>query len=162
MKHKPQPDAWDRISPSHLDDLISQIDVHQHVACIFEAIRDFNVRMLILPPTGAPIDTEVLRDAKPFIAVIDDDRDTATGPEGFHQESLRELLCLTDYAAVMSTAPNLNIYRLMSLMPSYLRSGSLIIETRPSHDQAWARFLRNIKPDMPIIMSARQKQEVRT
>lgn len=153
MSDKQQPDAWERISRNHIDDLISKSSDCPHAVCAFEAVRDFNVRMLILPPIADPIDAAALMDAKPFIALIADDGDPAYGPERFHQESLRKLIGLTDCAVVTSTAPNLNIYRLMSLMPSYLRTGSLIIETRPSHDLAWARFLQSVKPELPIILS---------
>jgi hypothetical protein len=150
---------WQGMNNEQITRAIGLVEDTEHVVAVFKALRDFNVRVLIMPPGNDPIDFRGSMNQRPFIAMVADDGDQALGPEGFHPPSLTELVKMTDHAAVISTAPVVDLYRMMSLMPSYLRTGSLIIETRPSHDLAWVRFLQNIKPDMPIVLSVPPQPE---
>lgn len=132
----------------------------EHVVAVFRAMRDFNVPVLIVPPSDRPIDFRGTTNQRPFIAMISDDHEQALGPDSFHKPSLTALVKMADHAAVVSSAPVADLYRMLSLMPSYLRTGSIIVETKPSQDVAWVRFLRKLKPELPILLNMPEKHRL--
>lgn len=125
----------------------------EHAIAVVKAMQNYNVPVLIVPPGDKPVDFLGTLRQRPFIAMISDDGDTAFGPDRFHKPSMTALLKMTDHAAVVSAAPLVDLYRLLSLMPSYLRTGSLIVETKPSQDIAWVRFLRKMRPDIHLFLN---------
>ena len=132
----------------------------EHALAVMKAMQNYNVPVLIVPPGDKPVDFLGTLRQRPFIAMISDDGDPAFGPDRFHKPSITALLKMTDHVAVVSAAPSVDLYRLLSLMPSYLRTGSLIVETKPSQDVAWVRFLRKLKPELPILLNMPEKHRL--
>lgn len=132
----------------------------EHLKALLTAAQDFGVRLCVLLPQSAPTAFPPANNPRPFIAIVLDDDESPVGPDGFDRESFSALVQTVDCAAVVSTAPVLDIYKLMALMPSYLRAGTLIIETRASHDLVWARYLQGLKPNLPIICSTPEPQKM--
>ena len=132
----------------------------EHLKALLTAAQDFGVRLCILLPQSSPSAFPPANNSRPFIAIVLDDDEFPAGPDGFDRESFSALVQTVDCAAVVSTVPVPDIYKLMALMPSYLRAGTLIIETRASHDLEWARYLQGLKPNLPIICSTPEPQKM--
>jgi hypothetical protein len=108
---------------------------------------------MVLEQSGEPF-MDVLTAAKePFIALIGDDTDRAVGPGFYHQPSLRHLISLIGDAAVISSAPPVEVYAAMACTVAILRINTVIVETRIEQEIPWITALRGVQPNLPTIVA---------
>jgi hypothetical protein len=140
------------VTRERLTEIIGQNALAPHLNPIFEAIRDFGVRALIVPQCKDNL-AEALDEAHDAsIVIIGDDTDRALGPSGFHVSSLRRLFRMADHVAVIGSAPPVGVYASLSAIASLERCFVVIIETRPEEEIAWVDFVKSANPELPILL----------
>lgn len=117
---------------------------------MLNAVGDHNIRIVLAQHDPRPFHDALLVDY-PYIALIGDD-DPAKGPESFHLESLKKTIRNVDYALVISGQAKTDLYRFMSLIPSFLRVNSMIVETLPEQEAVWSDFIRGENPDLKLLI----------
>lgn len=138
------------LSKELVDKTISGVHENMAIKVMLDAVEQYHIRILFAQHDPKPFHDALLKDC-PYVALIGDD-DPAKGPEGFHPESLQELIRNIGYAVIMSGTPNVDLYRLMSLIPSFLRINALIVETLPEQERAWSDFIRSENPEMHLMI----------
>lgn len=140
------------VTRERLTEIIGKNAMAPHLNPVFEAIRDFNVGMLIVPQGDDSLDTALDRARDASVVIIGDDTDRTLGPKGFHRASMRRLFRMADHAAVISSAPPEGVYAGLSAIAGFERRHVVIVETRPSQEIAWVEFIRDANPDLPILL----------
>ncbi len=124
-----------------------------HLVPLLLAARDNGIGLMIMGQRGASF-LDVLASATgPFIALIGDDTDRAVGPGHYHQDSLRRLASVIGGAMVVSSAPPVDAYAAMTVMPAVFGVNTVIVETRPEQEIPWVNALRSVQPDLPTILA---------
>ncbi len=117
---------------------------------MLNAVGDHNIRIVLAQHDPRPFHDALLTDY-PYIALIGDD-DPAKGPEGFHLETLKKVIRSVDYALIISGQAKTDLYRFMSLVPSFLRVNSMIVETLPEQEEAWSDLIRNENSNLKLLI----------
>jgi len=146
-------DTWTTATREQLDRIVSAASSHApHLASVLEVVRDHGVKLLIVPQIAEPM-TEALDTAmRPFIAVIGDDTERSVGPGYFDKASLDRLIGMADGAAVVSSAPNKDVYQGLSALAALFARNVLIVETRPEQEIAWVKAIQAAKANLPLIV----------
>lgn len=124
-----------------------------HMLPLLHAVRDNGLRLIILPQTGESFLEALTEPARPFVALIADDTDRAVGPGHYHQNSLRHLASVIGGGAVVSSAPLVDAYAAMTMMPVVFGVNTVIVETRPEQEIPWINALRAVQPELPLIVA---------
>lgn len=143
----------DRATPNQIASILAMPETPPHLKPVFEAVRDYGIGYLTLLQHGHGLPAERLNSQNPMITVVGDDTDAALGPIAFHAATLKILTLRASCVAVISSDVVPDIYALFSLMTGLLRANTLIIETRPEHEQAWVEYVRGLSPHIPVILS---------
>jgi hypothetical protein len=124
-----------------------------HMLPLLHAVRDNGLRLIVLPQTGESFLKALTEPARPFVALIADDTDQAVGPGHYHQGSLRRLASVIGSGAVISSAPPVDAFAAMTVMPVVFGVNTVIVETRPEQEIPWINALRQVQPDLPLIVA---------
>lgn len=148
----------DHATSHQIASILAMPETPPHLKPVFEAVRDYGIIYLTLLQHGHGLPVERLNSQNPMMTVVGDDTDAALGPIAFHAATLKILTLRASCVAVISSEPVSNIYALFSLMTGLLRANTLIIETRPEHEQAWVEYVRGLSPHIPVILSTAMPQ----
>jgi hypothetical protein len=135
-----------------LDQLLKENTAAPHLNPIFEAVRDYGVKLAVLMRGAEPVDVLAPINGHPFIIMVADDTDICPGPTGFELTSLKTALASVACVAVVSCQPPEALYRYISLLPAFQCANAAIIETRPEHDRAWIDWLYDNAPHARLIL----------
>ena len=124
-----------------------------HLVPLLLAARDNGIGLMILGQSGASFLDVLAAATRPFIALIGDDTDRAVGPGHYHQDSLRRLASVIGGAMVVSSAPPVDAYAAMTVMPAVFGVNTVIVETRPEQEIPWINALRAVQPELPLIVA---------
>ena len=142
-----------KLNRERLDTLAARCSTDAaHLAGIVRMIRDYGVRLLILPQLSRPLTEELALAQRPFIALIGDDTDRALGPDYFDRASLDRLFGMVEAAAVISSAAHADVYDMIGSLAALLGLNVLIVETRPAQEIAWTKALQRVNPHLPIVI----------
>jgi hypothetical protein len=144
---------WTPLTREQLDTIIARSSKAPHLLPIYRAVRDYGLRLMIVSQTHEPFLGAMDEMGAPFIALIADDTDRTVGPGHFHQDSLRRLASAIDSAAVVASAPPVEAYAAMTMMPVLFGASTVIVETRPEQEIPWVEFLRDVQPNLPLILA---------
>jgi len=122
----------------------------QHLRGVLSAIVDFSVtatmlaqgQMQFTPPSKSP-----------WIAILSDDLVVGLGPEGFHTQSLNDLISEVSYAVVAATAPMRHCYNVCATVAAKHRRNALLVETEPGLAAEWVDYIRRLRPDCGILLA---------
>lgn len=124
-----------------------------HIKTILKVVRDYGIGYVTLFQHGEKLDATTLNSQIPMIIVAGDDTSQSCGPSAFDPLTLRICTMRAACIAIISSEVVPNIYTMLSLMTGLLRANTLIIETRPEHEQSWVEYVRGQSPDIPVILS---------
>ena len=133
--------------------LTEAIDVEDHYAPLFKAVRDGNCNVALVQQSAGRISLTL---EKPTILVIGDDTDRALGPGGFDRMSIRRFAKRCGGAVLVPGVPLPVLYRTAARMAERGRAHVLLIETRPEQRRAWEAFLKRARPSMGVLVGAAQ------
>jgi hypothetical protein len=116
-----------------------------HLRPIIETVRDHGVAMLFV---GQSPDSFRIPDhpKQPAIVLIGDDMDRAIGPDGFHMPSVRRAIRACSAFAVVSSAPQTDVYSAIAATAAITRHSTMLIETRPEQELAWVGLIQKLAP----------------
>jgi len=127
----------------NLDHALATAPAHLHP--IIRAVRDHAVDMLFVPQGPGSFQLPAGK-KRPIIFMIGDDFDRATGPDGFHLPSIRRIIRAAHCFAVVSSAPQSDVYNGMAVAAVATRHNTMIIETRPEQEIAWLALIQKLAP----------------
>ncbi len=112
---------------------------------ILEAVRDHGAAMLFVPQ-GLDAFRIPAKPRKPAIIMIGDDFEAAHGPNGFHMPSIRRAIRACSSFAVVSSAPQAQVYAIIAVTVAATRTNAMLIETRPEQELAWVELIQKLAP----------------
>jgi hypothetical protein len=126
----------------------------RHFRGLLEATRDFAIGLVwafqgpfeFARPSG-----------RPSVILIGDDLACSTGPDGFHEESVRAALKDARFVGIVATEPLLYIYNSAATCAARDRLNAVIIETRIEHKDAWLALVQEMARDAGIAVSVPQE-----
>jgi len=121
-----------------------------YIDVVSEAVGKYKLPLMIASSGEIPTDFRGAIQPRPWIALLED-KVFARGPEGFDHSSLQALMEVVDHALVVADSASVDSFRLLSLMPAHLHTGSLIVLTDATQDEAWVQALRRLKPSIQIL-----------
>jgi hypothetical protein len=98
------------------------------------------------PRSAVPIDLPESGHGRGAVVILLDDEGKAEGPDSFDQESLRRVARGCASWAVISAAPPPDLYRQAGLLAAGGWPIVVLVETYPSHEQAWVDFFQRNAP----------------
>lgn len=120
-----------------------------HLRPILFAVRDKGCRHLFVMQGPQPFPVEP--SGAPVIAIIGDDTVRSVGPDGFHRKSLRRLVKSAAVAVVMVGLSD-EAYLEAASWAVLKRKNVVIVETRTAHELVWTGFLRDLNPDLGVLV----------
>ncbi len=122
-----------------------------HLLPVLATVRDKRAAMMFVEQASDPF--ALPRSAKLAATVfIGDDMHVSMGPDGFHLPSLRRLIRACRAFAVVSSAPDIDLYASMAAVAVSGRH-ALIVETRLAHEFQWVALIQKLAPRRPLIIS---------
>ncbi len=149
-------DLWTSVTRERLDRIIAANTEAPHLNIVFEAVRDYGVRLLTVVQIAVPFADALDDTTRPFIAIVGDDTERSFGPGAFHRASLERVVRMADGAAVISSASPLEVYAGLAALAAFQRSNVVIVETRPEQEIAWVNFIEETVPGLPILLATVQ------
>jgi hypothetical protein len=122
-----------------------------HLYPLIDAVATFACSQMIVPQGATPF--ELLR--SPWIVSIGDDMHFAWGPQAFPAESLKAVIADANQCVLITSGPDKFPYRAAATWAARDRKNVLLIETRPSQQEAWQSRIDSIRGDrtLPIFFS---------
>lgn len=130
-------------SRATLDDAMATAE--PHLRPIVQAVRDHGVDMLFASQDAGAFRVPAGRH-NPVIFMIGDDFDQALGPEGFHLPSVRRAIRACSAFAVISSAPQADVYEGIARMAALTRRNVMLIETRVEQELQWMGLIQKLAP----------------
>ncbi len=121
-----------------------------YIDVVSEAVGKYKLPLMIASSGEPPTDFRAAIQPRPWIALLED-KAFARGPEGFDLSSLQALMEVVNHALVVANSASVDSFRLLSLMPAHLHTGSLIVLTDAAQVEAWVQTLRRLKPSIQIL-----------
>lgn len=112
---------------------------------IIKAVRDHGIAMLFVGQSADPFRIPDYH-KRPAIVIIGDDFDCAIGPRGFHMSSVRRAIRACSAFAVVSSAPQPDVYEAIARMAALTRRNTMLIETRPDQELQWLALIQKHAP----------------
>ena len=112
---------------------------------VIEAVRDHRVGMLFVGQSAEPFRIPD-HPKRPAIVIIGDDFDRAVGPGGFHLPSVRRAIRGCHAFAVVSSAPQPDVYASIAATAALSRRNVMLIETRPEQELQWLSLIQKLAP----------------
>jgi hypothetical protein len=126
-----------------LTDLIENAPVYFQP--ILKVVRDHGVAMLFVPQGLQPFRIPD-QPQKPAIILVGDDLEVALSPDGFHRPSIRRAIRACNSFAVISSAPQSDVYATVAVGVAATRHHAMLIETRPEQELAWVALIQTLAP----------------
>ena len=90
----------------------------------------------------------------PWIVSIGDHMHSAWGPQAFPAESLDAAIAAANQCVLITSGPDKFPYRAAATWAARDRKNVLLIETRPSQQEAWQSRIESVRGDtLPIFFS---------
>jgi hypothetical protein len=140
------------VTRERLTEIIGKNALAPHLNPAFEAIRDFGVRVQIVPQSKDSFDDALDEAEGSAIVIIGDDTDRTLGPEGFDKPSMRRLFRMATEVAVIASAPSADVYGAMSALSAIMHRFAVIVETRLEQAIAWVEFIKAANWELPILL----------
>jgi hypothetical protein len=122
-----------------------------HLLPVLATVRDKRAAMMFVDQDSGPFALPAT--AKLAATVfIGDDMHVSMGPDGFHLPSIRRLIRACRAFAVVSSAPNANLYGSMAAV-AVGGGHALVVETRLEHEFQWVALIQKLAPHRPLIIS---------
>ena len=116
-----------------------------HLHPVLKAVRDHRCGMFFVGQSTEPF--RLPNDpGRPAIVLIGDDMDCAVGPSGFHVPSVRRAIRACDAFAVISSAPQPDIYAGIAAAAALTRRNVMIVETRLEEEHNWLGLIQKLAP----------------
>ena len=120
----------------------------EYLRPVLLAVSEFACSFGFLPSGREPFEPTA---AQPYILIVGDD--TAAGPNGFHQESLRRFVERCGAAAIVAVEePPEQAYIAASAVAAVTRKSVLIVETGVSQEGPWHGFILGTKPGIAMTV----------
>lgn len=116
-----------------------------HLRTVIQTVRDHRVGLLIVAQAAQPFRLPREPD-RPAIVLIGDDTDRADGPNGFHLPSVRRAIRACSAFAVISSAPQPDIYSGIAATAALTRRNVMIVETRLEQELPWLGLIQKLAP----------------
>ena len=127
-----------------------------HLHSIMRAIRDEGCAHIMVAQHAVPFPIPL--DGPPTIAVIGDDMDTSLGPYAFHRKSLRRLVKAA-HCAVIMVGLSVDAYHQAASWAVLKRQHVVIVETRSAHEMIWVNYLRDLNPNLAVMVVMDQSEK---
>lgn len=122
-----------------------------HLYPLLDAVATFACSQIVVPQGAKPFDLP----RSPWIVSIGDDMHFAWGPHAFPAESLDAAIVAASQCVMITSGPDKFPYRAAATWAARDRKNVLLIETRPSQQEAWSSRIESIRGDrtLPIFFS---------
>ena len=137
-----------------------QIDAHlasplftpaSHFRPVYEAVRDSGLAYTMILPGQRQHRRPKKLQGRPLLLIIGDDLELAEGPTAFNEKTLKWGLRGAASIIIHAAAPKAAHYA--GAVEAALRfQKSVIIETRPSHEIEWLKFVGRHAPKTPHLI----------
>jgi hypothetical protein len=122
-----------------------------HLYPLIDAVATFACSQIVVPQGSTPFELP----RSPWIVSIGDDMHFAWGPQAFPTDSLDAAISAANQCVLITSGPDKFPYRLAATSAARDRKNVLLIETRPSQQEAWQSRIESIRGDqtLPIFFS---------
>jgi hypothetical protein len=123
-----------------------------HLQAILGVVRDLGVGMLFAGQGADAFRIPRETPRRPAIVMIGDDMEQSRGPDGFHLPSVRRAIRACSDFAVITAAPDPDVYAQIAIAAALGRTNAMLVETRIEHEFAWVALIRKLAPHRPLTV----------
>ncbi len=120
-----------------------------HLRPLYHAVRDYGISFAIVTQGAGRF---AFPSDKPVITLLGDDLHEALGPPAFHRKSVRQFVATCRAAVIVACDPQPKFYIAAATTAVLLRQNVVIVETRPEHEADWFDLVRQITPDINLLV----------
>ncbi len=124
-----------------------------HLTPILEACRDHGCGWATVPQRAGRF---ALPYDRPTVLVVGDDMSVSLGVGGFSRRSLRRFVATCAGAVLVSCAPQVRLYAAAATVAAVGRRNAVLIETRLEREAEWLSFLREVRPNLGVLIGTVQ------
>ncbi len=137
-----------------------QIDAHlasplftpaSHFRPVYEAVRDSGLAYAMVLSGHRQYRRPKKLRGQPLLLIVGDDLDVAQGPTAFNEKILKWVLRGAASVIIHAAAPKAAHYA-GAVKIALLFQKSVLIETRPSHEVEWLKFVGRHAPEIPNLV----------
>ena len=135
-----------QLSDSDIEALKGRQGPGNHWNILGELASQFALGLMQIFQSQEPFD---LHNSDPFIAVVGDDLFCSLGPDGFNEDSIKNLLSSAGYIGIITCEPIVRVYAEAATIAAKHRKNAVIIETNSDYGRSWCQLARAINPNVP-------------